>query len=149
MITLDAVSVIDQLANTFVGVLGAAGFAVVFRTPRRYLAHTLLVGTLAALAITALPETWNVGFRTFVVALGIGAVSHLFARRTSAPAQCFLIPGVMFLVPGTYIYRSFSAALAGDTGESVALGLAAMLITCGTSLGLLVANWVVPAKKTL
>jgi uncharacterized membrane protein YjjB (DUF3815 family) len=148
-VTFDATLAIDKLANAFVALIGAAGFAVVFRTPPRYLVHTLLVGTTAALATTALPEAWNVGFRTFVVALGIGAVSHVFARRTGAPAQCFLIPGVMFLVPGTYIYRAFSAALEGNTGESVTLGLAAMLITCGTSFGLLVANWIVPAKKTL
>lgn len=79
----------------------------------------------------------------------IGGISHIFARTTSAPAQCFLIPGVIFLVPGTYIYRAFSAALAGHGEEAVQLSLAAVSITCGVSFGILLANWLVPAKKTL
>ena len=89
------------------------------------------------------------GFATFITALGIGCLSHVFARTTRAPAQCFLIPGVMFLVPGTYIYRAFSAALDRKLEEAATLSLATVTITVGISFGLLLANWLVPAKKTL
>ena len=129
--------------------IGAICFAVVFRTPRKYFAQTIVIGFISCMAPRFLPADWSVGFATFVIALGIGALSHAFARITGAPAQCFLIPGIIFLVPGTYIYRAFSAALAQQTREAAALGLTAVTITCGISFGLLFANLIVPSKKTL
>lgn len=129
--------------------IGAAGFAVVFRTPRRYLPATICVGVCSFLGMAYFPKGWNVGFATFVVALAMASLSHIFARYTRAPAQCFLIPGVMFLVPGTYIYRAFSAALAENLDDAATLALAAVTITVGISFGLLLANWLVPSRKAL
>jgi len=132
-----------------VAVIGAICFSVVFRTPRRYLPLTVAVGTFSCLAPAFMPKAWHVGFKTFIAALATAALAHLVSRSTRAPAQCFLIPGVIFLVPGTYIYRSFSAALLEDTTTALSLGLAAVTITCGVSFGVLLANWLVPSKKTL
>lgn len=135
--------------NALVALVGASCFAVVFRTPKRYFGLTLLVGCFSCIVPRYLPDTWNVGFATFVVALGTSAISHLMARWTSAPAQCFLIPGVIFLVPGTYIYRAFSAVLQEDNAEAFQHTLTALLVTCGISFAVLIANWLVPPRKTL
>lgn len=142
-------SLATQLTTYAVALVGASCFAIVFRTPKRYLVQTVFVGFASCIAPRFLPAQWHVGFTTFVVALGIGALSHLFARATAAPAQCFIIPGVIFLVPGTYIYRAFTAALQESTVQAWALALAAISITCGVSFGLLIANWLVPSRKTL
>ncbi len=139
----------DFLTHLIVALFGAAGFAVVFRTPKRYFAHTVFVGVCCSLGMAYFPKQWHIGFATFVVALAMASLSHVFARYTRAPAQCFLIPGVMFLVPGTSIYRAFSAALENRMGDAVKLALAAVTITVGISFGLLLANWLVPARKTL
>ena len=135
--------------RAFAALLGAVSFAVVFRTPRHYFPQTVLVGLFAGVAPRLLPDNWSVGFATFIAALGCGAISHAFARVTRAPAQCFLIPSVIFLVPGATIYRAFSAALAEDTTAAASLALNAVTITCGITFGLLIANWVVPTRKTL
>lgn len=129
--------------------IGAACFAVVFRTPKRYLPHATLIGFLSLAGLNAFPADWHLGITTFFTALGIGSVAHLFARWTGAPAQCFLIPGVILLVPGSYVYRSFSAALAENLQDAVKLALTAVTITFAISFGILIANWVVPARKTL
>jgi uncharacterized membrane protein YjjB (DUF3815 family) len=128
---------------------GAASFAVVFRTPRRYVLHTVFIGFVSGVGIRMCPPAWPVGFATFLVAVAVASLSHLFARASRAPAQCFLIPGVIFLVPGTTIYRAFSAALAGAMADAGALALKAVTVTVGISFALLLANWVVPARKTL
>jgi uncharacterized membrane protein YjjB (DUF3815 family) len=133
----------------FAALLGAVSFAVIFRTPRHYFPQTVLVGFFAGAAPRLFPETWSVGFATFIAALGCGAISHVFARTTRAPAQCFLIPSVIFLVPGTTIYRAFSAALSDDSATAVALALNAVMTAFGITFGLLIANWVVPSRKTL
>ncbi len=137
------------LTNILLAIIGSAGFAVVFRTPKRYLLLTILVGCCSCLGMTYFPPQWHVGFATFVTALAMASLSHLFARLTNAPAQCFLIPGVMFLVPGTYIYRSFSAAMERHLQEAATLALAAITITVGISFGIILANWLVPSRKTL
>jgi uncharacterized membrane protein YjjB (DUF3815 family) len=141
--------VVDFLAHLLVAVSGASGFAVVFRTPKRYFPATVLVGVCSCLGMAYFPKQWNVGFATFVVALAMASLSHVFARYTRAPAQCFLIPGVMFLVPGTTIYRAFSAALENKINDAITIALAAVTITVGISFGLLLANWLVPTRKTL
>ena len=138
-----------EFPRYFAALVGAVGFAVVFRTPRAYFPQTVLVGLFAGIAPRLLPDSWSVGFTTFIAALGCGAISHAFARTTRAPAQCFLIPSVIFLVPGTTIYRAFSAALQDDTAGAFSLGLNAVMITCGITFGLLLANWLIPTRKTL
>lgn len=142
----------DKLPMIIAALVGAACFAVSFRTPRRYLPHTISIGFLAGIAIHYLPSqssASNVGFSTLIVAVGVGVLSHIFARWTGIPAQSFLLPGVMFLVPGTYIYRAFTKALEEDFRASIDLFIAAVTITFGISLGLLLANWLVPPKRTL
>ncbi len=132
-----------------VAILGAACFAVLFRTPKRYFLQTVFIGFVSSSCISHMPKHWHVGFATFLVALLIASLAHLFARITRAPAQCFLIPGVIFLVPGTYIYRSFDAAITGKGAVAVDLGLSAVTISFGISLGLLLANWIVPSRRSL
>lgn len=130
-------------------IIGAACFAVLFRTPKRYFLHTVFIGFCSGVGIRSFPATWHVGFSTFVTALSVASLSHIFARASRAPAQCFLIPGVIFLVPGTVIYRAFSAALEHKIDEAMTLCLAAITITIGISFGILLANWLVPPRKTL
>lgn len=130
-------------------ILGAACFAILFRTPKRYFLQTVFVGFVSSSCISHMPKAWNVGFATFLAALLIACISHIFARITRAPAQCFLIPGVIFLVPGTYIYRSFDAAMTARGGIAVDLGMQAVTIAFGISLGILLANWIIPSRRSL
>ena len=129
--------------------MAAACFAIVFNTPRRYFLHTVALGMLSGVGIHVFPASVHVGFSTFAVALIVGCLSHLLARATNKPAQAFIIPSVMFLVPGAYLYRGFAQAMAKDylvMGESF---LTAISITLAISFGLLLANWIVPSRKTL
>jgi uncharacterized membrane protein YjjB (DUF3815 family) len=129
--------------------VGAACFAIVFRAPRRYFVPTTLLGAAAAIGIHVFPEQWHIGFASFVVALGVGCGSQVLARVSGAPAQCFLIPAVMFLVPGTWIYRAFTAAVESRLEDATVLGMTAVTITVGISFGILLANWVIPSSRTL
>ena len=129
--------------------MAAASFAIIFKTPRRYFLHTVALGMLAGVGIHTFPPQVHISFSTFAVALIVGCLSHLLARATNKPAQAFIIPSVMFLVPGAYLYRGFAQAMAKDympMGESI---LTAVSITLAVSFGLLLANWVVPSRKTL
>lgn len=129
--------------------LGSSCFAILFRTPVKYLPLTVLIGFIACAGIRMFPANWHVGYATFIMALLIGSVSHTFSKFTKAPAQCFLIPGVIFLVPGTYLYRAFTAGMSQDINAVVSTLFTAIVITLGISTGLLVANWIIPSRKAL
>jgi len=139
----------DRLTFSVVAFMAAACFAIVFRTPRRYFVHTVALGMLSGVGIHIFPENVHVGFSTFTVAMIVGCLSHLLARATGKPAQAFIIPSVMFLVPGAYLYRGFAQAMAKEymnMGESF---LTAISITLAISFGLLLANWIVPSRRVL
>jgi uncharacterized membrane protein YjjB (DUF3815 family) len=121
--------------------IGAAAFAILFRTPRRYFLLTTLIGALPLILLRTVPNDGNIGFGNFVAALLAGCMSHGAARLAKAPAQCFLIPSVILLVPGTYIYRAFNASLGRHFDDALSIGLTATVITLGISFGLLLSNW--------
>lgn len=129
--------------------LGSLCFAILFRTPVKYIPLTVLIGFIACTGIRMFPGDLHAGYTSFIMALLIACLSHLMARMTKAPAQCFLIPGVIFLVPGTWIYRAFSYGMHQDINNAALALIKAVIITTGISSGLLVANWLIPSRKTL
>ncbi len=135
--------------NLLIAAIGGASFGIVFRIPYRYFLHVVLLAMVAKLGVDVISQKANVGFATFVSTFIVGAISHVFARATGKPAQAFLIPGVMFLVPGTSLYKSFAGAMTADYQAAMALLVQAIIVTVSISFALLLANWVVPSKKTL
>jgi uncharacterized membrane protein YjjB (DUF3815 family) len=129
--------------------LGSTCFAILFRVPRHYTPHTILLGLLTCIAIRYTPTEWSIAFSTFVVALGASSFANLLARVTRNPAQAFLVPGVIFLVPGSFIYRALSSALTQNMPDAMKYFLDATMISLAISFGLLLANWFLPSKRSL
>lgn len=139
-------------ANTMTGLmslLSGACFAVVYRIPRRYFLHAALLAMVAKMCVYVISMKAQLAFATFVASFVVAAISHLFARVTGKPAQAFLIPGVITMVPGTVLYRAFSSALVADYTQATVAVVQALSITAAISFALLLANWVVPNKRVL
>ena len=58
----------EWLPTLLVAIVGSFSFAVLFRTPSRYLLHTMAVGTLAAMSAQLRPGAFNVGITVVVTA---------------------------------------------------------------------------------
>ena len=87
------------------------------------------------------------GFLFHLAALA--AAANAYARITSRPAQLFLMPGMLLLVPGALGFRGLEALLRGDMAGGTDQ-LSNMLLVSGALVtGLLVANVVVPPQKVL
>lgn len=140
---------LERALFTLVALISAACFAIVFRTPKRYFVHTVALGMLTCASIHLMPNPKHIGFSTFVTSVVVGCLSHVLARTTGKPAQGFLIPSVIFMVPGTYVYRAFTNAMAKDYLVTAELMLTATTITLAISFGLLLASWIVPPRQTL
>ena len=132
-----------------VAALGGACFGIIFRIPPRYFIHATILAMIAKLGAAAIGQSAHIGFATFVSTFVVGAISHVFARMTGKPAQAFLIPGVMFLVPGTSLYKAFAGAMNADYHSAMGLLVQAIVVTASISFALLLANWIVPSRRTL
>ena len=135
--------------NVFVALLGGACFGILFKIPIRYFVHSTVLAMIAKLGAGVLAERTHNGFATFVSAFVVCAISHVFARASGKPAQIFLIPGIMFLVPGTSIYKAFSGAMTGDFNSAMTLSAQAIVVTVSISFAIHLATWIVPSRKSL
>lgn len=100
-------------------VLGAAlavfAFSILLEAPKKYL---YCAGTVGAVGwFVFLVAEWqgaSVIIATFVSALTISFVSHIFAITFKAPVTVFLIAGILPTVPGTGMYRIAYYFIAGN-----------------------------------
>lgn len=129
--------------------IASLSFGVIFLVPRRLLATALASGGVAWVA-TAVGNAWLPAFMAaFVAALLLTLSSNAFARITQRPAQVFLMPGLVLLVPGSFGFLSLESFLRGEFLGGAAKGFEMFLIGGALVTGLLVANVLLPARKIL
>lgn len=99
-------------------VLGAfiaiAAFAVMLETPKRYLVYAGSVGAIGwfTYLLSQRMGTTEV-MATFLSAVAVSIVSHIFARVFKAPVTVFLVAGILPTVPGAGMYRIAYNIIAG------------------------------------
>lgn len=139
-------------ATWFIGVfsvlLAALGFAVLLALPRR----------LVRLALWSAFVVWLAGLLTrhfagpqsaFLQAMVLAVSANVWARFSLRPAQVFLMPGLLLLVPGVLSLRSLDALLSGDTVGGLTGFADVMQIALALVMGLLLANVAFPSRKVL
>lgn len=130
--------------------LGCAsyGFGVLLGLSRKRLLVAFLSGALVWVT-TSLTRPLPGAHAAFLNALVLALGANISARTSGKPAQLFLMPGMLLLVPGALSFRSLETLLAGDALGGVA-GLVDVLIIAGALvMGLLVANVALPPRKAL
>jgi uncharacterized membrane protein YjjB (DUF3815 family) len=140
---------LDSFTPFFFAALGGSCFAVVYKIPIRYFLHATVIAMIARLSVDMISSKTHVAFATFVATFIVASISHLFARFTGKPAQTFLIPGIIYLVPGTSLYSVFSTAMAKDFAATNRFVGDTILSTVSISFAVLLANWIVPSRRTL
>ncbi|MCL2726238.1 MAG: threonine/serine exporter family protein [Polyangiaceae bacterium] len=133
-------------------VVASLSFAVIFQVPRRFLWGALLSGATGYVVTSLATKHLPLHIAAFCAALAVCALANGLARATARPAQLFMLPGLMLLVPGSFGFRSLGALL--STGElavlsGVSQGFAMVLIGIALVVGILVANVVLPPRKLL
>ncbi|MCC7112171.1 MAG: threonine/serine exporter family protein [Deltaproteobacteria bacterium] len=130
-------------------VLAALSFAVFFSAPRQHLLLSMGGGGIAWLVTGVATRTLPSGLAPFLAAFCVAAFANLCARKTERPAQVFLLPGLVLLVPGSFGFLSLEAFLRGAFVDGAAKGFEMFLIAGAIVTGLLLANVLVPARKFL
>ena len=101
-------------------ILGAAlaifAFSILLEAPKKYLWCAGCVGAVGWF-VFLVSDSFGASIivASFISALTIAFVSHVFARIFKAPVTVFLIPGILPTVPGTGMYRIVYYFIAGDS----------------------------------
>ena len=133
--------------------IGAFGFAILFRAARRdwwVVMGAVVLGYLAtrwsgliAGSIPAAP------FGVFLGGLLIGALANVYARYAHQPGAVIREPGIILLVPGSTGFRSVSYLMQHDA--ALGMDTAILLVTLLVSLvaGLLFGDLLVSPRRSL
>ncbi|HEX4455647.1 MAG TPA: threonine/serine exporter family protein [Kofleriaceae bacterium] len=84
-----------------------------------------------------------------VGAFALGALSNVYARWLNRPSQVVQTPAVFLLVPGSLGFRGMSSLLDRNTMNGVETLFATFVAAIAIVAGLLVANAVVPPRRSL
>jgi uncharacterized membrane protein YjjP (DUF1212 family) len=82
-------------------------------------------------------------------ALMIGLFSNACARHFSRPASVPLVPGILLLVPGSIGFRSVRSLLDQDVIAGMHLAFSMAMVAVGLVTGLLLANILLPPRRSL
>lgn len=126
----------------------SASFGVLLGMPRKLLGLAMISGFIVW-ATTTLSLQLPPAGASFIGALVLGLASNIYARTSKRPAQLFLLPGLLLLVPGAFGFRSLDALLRGDYVSGASQAVDMVLIAGGLVMGLLVANIALPSRKIL
>jgi uncharacterized membrane protein YjjP (DUF1212 family) len=128
--------------------VASLSFGVSLGLPGQKLVIALGSGAVVWLSQQLL-RSWPPSPSAFLSALVLGVASNVFARATKKPAQLFLMPGLLLLVPGAFGFRSFDALFRGDYTQGASQAVDMFSLAGALVMGLLVANVVVPPRKIL
>ncbi|AKF10323.1 threonine/serine ThrE exporter family protein [Sandaracinus amylolyticus] len=85
----------------------------------------------------------------FVGALVVASASHVFARWRDRPVNLMLVPGILFLVPGSIGFLSIRSLLEHDVEGAVSTAFRMSIVAMALAAGILVATAAVPPRKAL
>ena len=120
--------------------LGTVGFSIYFRIKHSRL-WTAAVGGAIAWIVYLAAYAWldQLFFANALAAVAICFYSELAARLLKAPANIFLIPAVIALLPGKSFYQAVAAVINGDLGSFYTFAQDTLVPIMGIEVGFLIA----------
>jgi uncharacterized membrane protein YjjB (DUF3815 family) len=105
-----------------------------------------IAGSIIELSRVYFPEA---SLSAFFGALATGLYANALARWTRRPAQVFLVPGLVLLVPGMFGFMSFGRLFAGDVAGGASGAFQTLMVGAALATGIVVANTTLPPRKSL
>lgn len=134
----------QYVISVLTGALGAFGFALIAHIRLKHLLSATLGGLLswAAFLLVQVP-TGNVFLGSLVASVLVYAWSELMARVEKAPVTIFLVPGILPLLPGSFLYYTMNALLNDDKEAFTHYGNTTIAVTIGIACGVVAASIVI------
>ncbi len=140
---------IDILIQFVLATFATFGFAIIFRVPKRNIPVCVLGGAMVdnhayygfLLGVS--------GHGRFMGACVVGLLSTLFSRIMKEASTIFVIPGILCLVPGSYIFRTMEALLLKNLRAAAEIGLQTLFMAGAIAIGLLVIGAVIGVIRSI
>lgn len=129
--------------------LAPAAFSVLFRTAPRDIVWVMVSGLVGFGGARLGSMLLGPALGTFVGAVIIGLVGNALARPLERPTTLLLVPGIVFLFPGSFGFGSFSKFLENDILSGITIAFELVLAAVALVTGLLLANAILPPRKAL
>ncbi|MCB9795550.1 MAG: threonine/serine exporter family protein [Alphaproteobacteria bacterium] len=129
--------------------LSGLSFVVVFQARARDLGWILGAACLAWVSSRWGTEAFGPRVGAMLGAAAVGIASNAVARWRNRPALITLTPGIILLVPGSLGLRSLRWMLEEQTLRAVDAGFEVGLVALALAVGLLMANAVLPPRRSV
>lgn len=118
-------------------VISTLAFCLLFHLPKRHLPLALL-GTALCWGLYRILHARidSLLCAVLVVSMFSAAYAELVAKRVKAPATLFLIPTLIPLVPGSYVYSMMLALVRGDSEATELYGTLTAQWAIGLAAGI-------------
>ncbi len=131
---MDLQTVIIQLATAFVSSLG---FSLLFGMRAKYLAPASLGGLLTWGVYLLCAQIFTGAFLPCFIASAYAVMfAEFLAKMLKTPATLFVLPAVIPLVPGSFLYYAMDSAVRGDRAAAAEFGEKALVFALGIAAGL-------------
>jgi uncharacterized membrane protein YjjB (DUF3815 family) len=130
-------------------VIAPLAFAVLFNARMRDLGWIMPACWLSFGGARAGAYLFGPELGVCIGALCAGASGNLYARWLDRPAAIPMVPAIMLLVPGSLGLSSLAKFIEKDVMSGVMTAFSMVLIAVALVTGLLMANVIVPPRKTL
>ncbi|MGI5083883.1 threonine/serine exporter family protein [Treponema putidum] len=125
--------------HTIASFVASFCFCFLFSVPRR---NICLSGLCGSVSWTILIFFQNIGinyiFATLAGALAVGLLADLFAVLQKTPVTCFIVIGIIPLVPGFKVYKTMLFFVTDRLEQGVSEGVQAAFIAIAISVGLII-----------
>lgn len=131
----------NAVTQVICAALGTLGFSLMFRVRPAHLSVAILGGALSwACYLVVWQGSASVFFSTLAAAALICLWAEAMARLRKAPANIFLIPGIIPLLPGGAMYYAMSGIVHRDVALLLAKGQEAAFIAVGIVGGIVIGS---------
>lgn len=130
-------------------VVATLGFTVLFRAHPREIGWILAAGAIAIAGGRAGAHLLGPELGALMGAVMLGVGSNLYARTLDRPSANTQLPGLMLLVPGSLGFRGMAALLERDTLTGLQTAFSMTVVAIALVTGLLIANVVLPPRRSL
>ncbi len=124
----------ELVLPVIIAFIACAGFGIIFNIRDRNLFHASLCGAVGWMVYLIVVHYYNDILACFFGGLAVSLYSELLARSRRTPSTCFLIVGLLPLVPGAGVYYTMKYFVQGQYTEFAERGI--NVLSCAGSIAL-------------
>ncbi len=129
----------NTIISTICIFLATIGTCIVFNIKRKHLVVASLISSIGWVIYSiALIKLKSEYIAIFLAAANVGIIGEIISRYKKAPATIFILPGIIPLVPGTFIYYTMLNITNKNYIKATDFGIKTVFISLSIACGIII-----------